>query len=350
MNKKCEKCNKNLHHHTIAAGLKICKNCRLNSRARCISCNKILHYHTVLKNIDMCVECRDEDFKKDISCISCGKVLPKRTISNGFEECNNCRKLKKYYCSNCGGETTGRSDLCRSCSASKSKQHIVEHNKNIRLDIIKQLLTGQEFVDYLICPICSKVKQQLTRHMMTKHKYMNAIHIRKDYPNIILECSNVKDKVKNHGVFCSLCPAPIHKGNKNGICEKCRKNTIKVKSRYPYNGYNMRSSYEVKRAIFLDSKNIIWTYEEIKYDLLTCKYIPDFHIYDENNNLIRIEEVKCEYTLNKSREKISKFVELYPEQSQIYHIVFGEYLDRDLDEYYKERAIKIKENIYKDEV
>ncbi len=91
-----------------------------------------------------------------------------------------------------------------------------------------------------------------------------------------------------------------------------------------YNKTYLKSSYELERAQFLDS---ISKYEEITYKLDGTTYTPDFFIYDENDNLIRIEEVKSIYTYENSKVKIANFLRLYEKESKIYHILFKEDLN-----------------------
>jgi hypothetical protein len=95
-----------------------------------------------------------------------------------------------------------------------------------------------------------------------------------------------------------------------------------------YNGVRLKSSYELKRAKFLDSINTKWKYEEITYELGDFTYTPDFFIYDDDNNLIRIEEVKSEYTYSLRKEKIDMFIEVYKEESKYYHILFEQDLEK----------------------
>ncbi len=105
---------------------------------------------------------------------------------------------------------------------------------------------------------------------------------------------------------------------------------------YPYKKYMFRSSWELKRAEFLDSHNVEWTYEEKTYKLSTGTYTPDFHIY-ENGKLIRIEEIKGWITMDFKR-KFPNFCELYPELAKITKIL----LQQDLYESWlndKERVV-----------
>ncbi|MDR6549051.1 restriction endonuclease [Paenibacillus qinlingensis] len=63
-----------------------------------------------------------------------------------------------------------------------------------------------------------------------------------------------------------------------------------------YSGYYretfLRSSYEYAYARYLDYFGIKWMYEERTYNLGYKDYKPDFFIYDKQNTLIKIVEVK----------------------------------------------------------
>lgn len=59
-----------------------------------------------------------------------------------------------------------------------------------------------------------------------------------------------------------------------------------------YKGYYLRSSYEYAYAKYLDYYNIPWKYETEVFDLGFKLYKPDFFLYDENQNLAKIVEIK----------------------------------------------------------
>lgn len=59
-----------------------------------------------------------------------------------------------------------------------------------------------------------------------------------------------------------------------------------------YSGFYLRSSYEYAYARFLDHMGVKWTYETETYKLGSSTYKPDFFIYNENNKLIKIVEIK----------------------------------------------------------
>lgn len=75
----------------------------------------------------------------------------------------------------------------------------------------------------------------------------------------------------------------------------------KSKNKYVW----LRSSWEYIYAKWLDFNNIIWDVEVTSYKLSNSIYRPDFFIYDDNNVLISIVEVKGYW-----KDKLYKFNEL----------------------------------------
>ena len=59
-----------------------------------------------------------------------------------------------------------------------------------------------------------------------------------------------------------------------------------------YNNIYLRSSFEFAFAYYLDYKKIIWKYEVCTYELKTSKYKPDFFIYNNKGELVKIIEIK----------------------------------------------------------
>lgn len=79
-----------------------------------------------------------------------------------------------------------------------------------------------------------------------------------------------------------------------------------------YKTIRMDSSWEVAVANYLDDNNIFWKYNEYGYKLSNGRwYYPDFFIY-ENNNLIKLIEVKG-YFREANRLKFEMFISEYPE-------------------------------------
>jgi hypothetical protein len=94
---------------------------------------------------------------------------------------------------------------------------------------------------------------------------------------------------------------------------------------WPYKKYLMKSSWEIKYAEYLDKNNINWKYEEITYNLGETTYTPDFFIYDENNNLKEIIEIK-----GILREKYIKKIKLFEEKYSKEFSIFKQLFQKDL--------------------
>ena len=78
-----------------------------------------------------------------------------------------------------------------------------------------------------------------------------------------------------------------------------------------YNNIRMDSSWEVKVAKYLDDNNYNWKYDSEKYLLSDGRYIhPDFYVYDDNDNLIKIIEVKG-YFREANKLKFEMFLSEY---------------------------------------
>jgi len=69
----------------------------------------------------------------------------------------------------------------------------------------------------------------------------------------------------------------------------------------------LRSSYELKYAKYLDSKNILWMYEMETFDLGGTTYTPDFFL-PKTEEFIEIKGFMREM----AQEKIDMFLEQYP--------------------------------------
>lgn len=70
-----------------------------------------------------------------------------------------------------------------------------------------------------------------------------------------------------------------------------------------YKGNYLRSTLEYLTAVWLDRKKVKWVYEEKYYNFSDGhRYLPDFSVYDDNNKLLYIIEVKEEY--NRYQEEI----------------------------------------------
>jgi hypothetical protein len=85
-----------------------------------------------------------------------------------------------------------------------------------------------------------------------------------------------------------------------------------------YNGIYLRSSLEFAYAYYLDYHNIVWEYEKTTYSLQDFSYKPDFFIMD-NNEVIKIVEVKGEGNSKLGQEKLEAFQKEYNIPIEIYN-------------------------------
>lgn len=74
----------------------------------------------------------------------------------------------------------------------------------------------------------------------------------------------------------------------------------------------LRSSWELKYAQYLDSKNILWYYEYKTFNLGDTTYTPDFFLIKDKKFI----EVKG-YMTNNAQIKINRFLEQYNENLEI---------------------------------
>ena len=79
-----------------------------------------------------------------------------------------------------------------------------------------------------------------------------------------------------------------------------------------YNGTMFRSSYEVRFAKALDMRGITWEYEQRRFDLGVCTYLPDFFVPETG----AFWEVKGWHNAS-SQMKARLFRDLYPEHPLI---------------------------------
>lgn len=116
-----------------------------------------------------------------------------------------------------------------------------------------------------------------------------------------------------------------------------------------YSGYYknvyLRSSLEFAYAYYLDYKNIKWKYEYATYKLDGEQYKPDFFIFDDNDNLVRIVEIKAKENKKDGLNKINKFKKLYnvPIVLIDYHDILKIYQLEMPIRYHKAKEIFIKE-------
>lgn len=120
-----------------------------------------------------------------------------------------------------------------------------------------------------------------------------------------------KDKISNSASGKSHSQETKDKIRNSMIGNKHSKNQRNKKAFYK--DIQMDSMWEVAVAKYLDDNNIIWKYEEKHYPLMESKtYSPDFFIYDSEDNLVKLIEVKGLFR-EANRIKFELFKSMYPD-------------------------------------
>lgn len=202
-------------------------------------------------------------------------------------------KNKKYYCLNCGiaihYTTIFRGHRCKSCGA--------KHRKNPSYYIHGET-TKQHY-----CIICNnkisynsfKQGSKKCKSCSHKGKKLSVIHKKR------ISETRIKKKIakgKNN-------PNYGNPRNIKGI-NSPRYGKISHGKWCKYQGYNMRSSYELIYAQWLNQNNIKWLYESKTFDLGNTTYTPDFYLPEQNIYI----EVKG-YWRDDAKKKFNKFKRLY---------------------------------------
>lgn len=105
-----------------------------------------------------------------------------------------------------------------------------------------------------------------------------------------------------------------------------------------YKGNFLRSSYEYVYCRILEKENITYKVEEKSYNLTSGRYTPDFHIYNENNKLVKIVEIK-----SSRRKEIIKAIERSKEIKKLLKIDFEILQYNDLKKLCKKLKMDFKE-------
>lgn len=103
-----------------------------------------------------------------------------------------------------------------------------------------------------------------------------------------------------------------------------------------YKGVFLRSSYEYAYAKYLDYYKVKWKYEQKLFKLPSQTYKPDFFIYSDDYELIKIIEIKA-----RDKRYIAKSKKLLMELSQIYDIDTELLTYKDLLELYQKMPFSL---------
>lgn len=178
----------------------------------------------------------------------------------------------------------------------------------------------------LVCKYCNderKNKNSLAQHeircQLNPYRIINSGFKGKNHNE---KAKNIlKEKAKKQHTDGKLPGYPSKKGTthtqetKDKIAKALvgNNNGLGRGKRTEYKGIIFKSTWEAIVAQYLDENNVCWKYEE-KHFLLDEKksYRPDFFIYDENNNFIKLIEVKG-YFREENKLKYITFKNKYPD-------------------------------------
>jgi len=167
--------------------------------------------------------------------------------------------MKKFYCKDCKIEVLRNSIRCQPCSNIYKSKFMKEK----KINVTHGKSTYQHYCEQCKKPITWRVT--LCGSCAAKQKYKINPRPSKEKPS----CLDCGKKVSNH------C---------NKRCLKCSRiynlKTITRTGCEIYNGYLMKSRYEVAYAKYLDKNSIRYEYELKTFDLGKTTYTPDFYLVD----------------------------------------------------------------------
>ncbi len=341
----------------------ICKTCKINPIGGtnkigiCGDCRNKIEYKCLIENCNNKVKnegsrCSKHQFymseKNTCRCTVCGDKMLK-----GHRKifiCDECKASKTFYCveEGCTNVVSADLNMCRVCcklgdrnpvhkpgvkeKISKSlmgrpgvwqdKKLSDSHKRNISESLKgdKNPMFGMSFFDAWVIKYGEEIAENKLLKLINKHKENHRVNPMTGSKNSMYGYIFSDEQKQKWSIDRSGSGNPMY-----GVSPKWHRvvyadrNNAEIK---------MKSTYELERAQFLDSISANWKYEEITYKLENTTYTPDFFIYDENNNLIRIEEVKG-WMRPESKEKMQIFIEKYDKESKIFYILFKEDLLKD---------------------
>jgi hypothetical protein len=183
-------------------------------------------------------------------------------IKNKCIDCNKLCSPKAKRCSICSRKENGR--------LLKLKFRI--KYKGILLDIKKD-----------VCK-CGKVKNKKSK--TCQFCYFKIINNKGKGKGrkIIKFCKCGKKLSRNYYDRCKKCAGKTQKGKNNPMFGKIAHHGKWIK----YKSINMRSTWEVAYAKYLDKQGIKWLYEHKTFDLGKCTYTPDFYL-PESDTYVEIK-------------------------------------------------------------
>jgi len=207
------------------------------------------------------------------------------------------------YCIDCGKKIYYTSIRCRSCANKDENNPFFNkhHTKKSKLKIGNVSL-GNQYRLNKASPNLDNYKYNISKKFLIKEYIKNK-----------KSCFQIADKIG-----CSL----------NCIYHRLKKYNIKIRNRNEihrgkkhhwygkiihgkwgkYKGINMRSSYEIAYAKYLDKNNIKWQYESKTFDLGYATYTPDFYLPNQDKYI----EIKG-YWRDDAKKKFKEFKNKYKE-------------------------------------
>lgn len=225
----------------------------------------------------------------------------KKYTYNKNNKCIDCRKL-----------ITNNAIRCKSCGVLNKWE---DRKLNIPKDFLLKEYVKKEKSTY---QIAKKLRCSVTPIYRLFRKYNIKIRTRSEACRG-KNASNYKDGRTLKKYYCKDCgkneinyQTAINGQRRCYSCANKGKNSHRIGKRTKpswgiYKEINMRSSWEVIYAKYLDKHNIIWSYESKVFNLGNTTYTPDFYLPEKDLYI----EIKG-WWRKKSKKKFDLFRQLYP--------------------------------------
>ncbi len=195
--------------------------------------------------------------------------------------------MKKYYCNDCDKKVSDyRVTYCRQCADNRHSLRMKGKGNPAYRGIVYKCIDCKGKLSSKYAKRCSKCF----------HNYIIKSGIMKNKP---------KSKEWRKRISQTILKNNTTKGKNNGMFGK-----VTHGKWGKYKGINMRSSWEIKYAKFLDKHNYKWKYESKTFDLGDTTYTPDFYLPEKDMYI----EVKG-YWRDDAKKKFKRFKKEYPKEN-----------------------------------